>query len=408
MEHYKTVLLWGPTGFGKTSFIKTFTKNTVNAIVGDGRGYSTTQIPEIYEYNDLRIIDTAGSGDAQLRKSDSQMRDDLIVNLMDHYSEGDTLDCLLIFESFMSDRIGLIKTLESVQKVFGNLQTFAKSVIVVYTKFNLFNPETIEERVKATEEIRQRFGCRCLWWKSHFKINGNERTIDEQEVDAQIQKFYQELAQCQPIPLIEIKKLKNRIEEDARILEAQFLAEVERRIIQMNTQRVEEYQEEVERERQKVVPILNERYDDVEKTRQETEYEVKSRVENQTVDVPVTHYYSNTGPGFFQQIFGLQKSYSKQEIQKVNIPVTKYEVIPHQVEKKYMDKELRYDVTYKTEYEKYMEEATKYRVLDEMVDQEVEITKSKPEFDYFRSLAKKKIMDEFKKKIKNNLNFINI
>ena len=40
-----------------------------------------------------------------------------------------------------------------------------------------------------------------------------------------------------------------------------------------------------------------------------------------------------------------------------------------------MDKVLKYDMSYQTEYEKYMEESTKYRVKEEMVDQEIEVSK---------------------------------
>lgn len=111
MEDRQKILLFGPTGTGKSSFIKTITKSQFVPKIGCGKGYSTTTDTQGYEWDGRLLIDTSGLGDAQLRKTDGQIRDELTVYLMENYKDSNSINALLVFESLQADTITLFKLL---------------------------------------------------------------------------------------------------------------------------------------------------------------------------------------------------------------------------------------------------------------------------------------------------------
>ena len=91
-------------------------------------------------------------------------------------------------------------------------------------------------------------------------------------------------------------------------------------------------------------------------------------------------------------------------MQSVTVPVEKYEVKSKQVMVPYEDEETKYDVSYNTRLEDYLEIERRYEAKDDIVKKEVEVTKSKPGLEYFKEVARKEIKQEHKKNLRRQLN----
>lgn len=170
--------------------------------------------------------------------------------------------------------------------------------------------------------------------------------------------------------------------------------------------------------REKIIPRINESYQDVEKSYMTIEYEVNPRQEMVTVPVTYVTHSSTPGPSIFQQFLGCYSLYktgnmpqfgqqaansSNVQSTNVSVPITQYDLVKKEVEKKYMDKVLKIDVEEEKVQEPYTELVTKYRATEEIVEKEIEIGKSKPDYSFFYEEAKKSIMQELKQNIKRNM-----
>ena len=310
-----------------------------------------------------------------------------------------SFDAILVFESFQADRIQLLTVIESSSKLFGDPTKFMDSSIVIGTKHNLCGSrKDIEPRIEEIQKIANSYRAPLLLWESDFNLHKVPENINY----AQKKKFVESLAKVKPYSDKIIKELKEKIEARASELHHLFLVEKQEISVQVPTQVLEKYNEEVQKKREKIIPIITHEKVNVTKQRQETQYEIKHEEKTREIEIPV-EVGRTVSRGLFNQLFGITKVVYSTEMRKVNITENVPTIQSKEVTKEYTDTENRPKVNYKTEYESYSESETRYRAHNQMKNVNTIVEKSKPNLEYFRNIAKKEVMEEFKQLIKKKL-----
>jgi len=130
-----TVMLFGPSRSGKSSFVNT-AMNSNKAAVGAATGYSTTTnaanyIMTVKNSTTINVLDTPGLYDNRLQLSNREVKKKVEIILLEH-SKNDYLDAILVFETVADDKVELPRTLSNLEDILGS--NYKSSVIVVLTK----------------------------------------------------------------------------------------------------------------------------------------------------------------------------------------------------------------------------------------------------------------------------------
>ena len=222
----RLILLFGPSQFGKSTFINNMLRFTESicprAAVGDGRGESVTYAPCAYKlgsirelfkkdrigYDTVTLIDVPGIFDSR-RFNNQEILNEIRMNLLQEAST--SIDAVIAFESVSDDSLMINQTLKLATDLFGPL--IVKSTVVLSTKWDLLsNPTRILKKQATLDKNLASLQLKCVKWTNVWK----QPEEFKQKMSEQLSELGDRIAQISPYYMNEINNLMKRCDTIAR------------------------------------------------------------------------------------------------------------------------------------------------------------------------------------------------
>jgi hypothetical protein len=245
---FKILAVFGPTQFGKSSFIN-FISGGKTMKVGDGSGKSCTYeissvaFPDRWGFfegnSELLCFDVPGFHDTGMHLTNSGISKQIKDRLVGLDSR--SLDALLVFQSIAESSIALGDTLSRAETSFG--PGILQSIIVIITKSDLVAPKAISMRMQTIKELCDRYNIPYVKWVNYPDDMGTEESPGG-ELKNQITELRNILRSLRPFPIMQIDEYDRLVREKAQRLMDSDPNNVVVNPIPVNIQGVEPYYEE--------------------------------------------------------------------------------------------------------------------------------------------------------------------
>ena len=251
----RLLILFGPSQFGKSSFINTLldysNSNSERAPVGTGSGESVTphvisynigSVPVMFpldrcDYDTISLIDVPGFYDSNLRVSNEEILQQIKGKVA---SSGNTqIDALLVFESMQADARKINITMRQAYQLFG--KSIMDSTIVVTTKWDRVYPEETAKVTRILEAILKNLNLDYVRWENNYRNN----SVHFLELESQVSRLGSMIEGLQPYQVFDFTEFIRYRDDKAREIQARDPNRYANKEEEVEINEPEEYTEEV-------------------------------------------------------------------------------------------------------------------------------------------------------------------
>ncbi|OMJ88642.1 hypothetical protein SteCoe_9337 [Stentor coeruleus] len=264
----RTLLLYGPSQYGKSTFINNFIKltnapleradvgnNSGNSITCAIKAYNVGSIPELFPediagYDTVTIIDAPGIFDSRLFSNDEILKE-IKLSLLN--SKKLEIDAILVFESLRDDALQINNCVHIAANMFGT--NITKNMIVIATKWDLIKEPRLSKKTQTLETYLANLQIEYIKWKNVWKSDPN---AFENDMKIQLSELGGRIKRAQSYRMEEMIRLIEKRDELARVIQSndpQRLSEYE---IVIDVHIPEEYTELVLMKVTEWVPLTEE------------------------------------------------------------------------------------------------------------------------------------------------------
>lgn len=406
------ILLSGETGAGKSSFIRTISNGLQNPEIGNGVDSMTFNV---YRYrvvlNDdiYYFYDVPGFMDAQLRKSNKEIRQEIIeyfLNVDQGKLDGNSFDAILVFESFKSGALSFEKNLKKLTEMFGlSADQLGSSIIVACTKLDVFTEARNAQRLVSLKEMTDKRKSFILKWHNNYnhKTKGLV-TVPPETLLAQIDEFLNLMGKVKPVDDVAVRKLHSEIRDLADQYQREYEEETKVVSSSVEVTKAKEYQEEFKVNVEKI----DARVKEIEKPVEQIQTFNDKYYESKNVDRTLTFNYQvkeTVSRGGLAGMVGFTKTITKNVSHSVKIPETVFEEKVKQTQEKITKVDKDVSVDYVKSFDALTEKRLRFEEILEKESREFELNNADLKAlygndpqkvkRYFEGKARKVIMKDF-------------